>query len=145
LETVALGMAAVRPLHAQAAPDTTLASAVATVLADSLLDRLTSGPLLWQPNTGWIDLAVANALRTHPKFRGPVRDPRHMLWVGIRHVEEHGDTARVIVESGQQYRDTGTFTFYVDSRAYLFIRAKEGWRFVRSRYLEHADGGFVRG
>jgi hypothetical protein len=133
------------PLPAQAAADTTLAGAVATVLADSLLHRLADGPIIWRENTGSIDAAVASALRTHPKFRGPVRDPRRTMWTGISQVAERGDTTWVVVESGRDYGGSGELTFFVDERAYLFTRAGGGWRFVRSKFLRHLDGGSVRG
>jgi hypothetical protein len=145
LAGVLLALAAARPLRSQAAADTTLAGAVAAVLADSLLDHLTRGPIVWRESSGSIDEPVANALRTHPKFRGPVRDPRHALWIGIRQVAEQGDTTWVVVEFGQQYRDTGFLTLFIEERAYLFLREEKGWRFVRSQFLRHADGGPVRG
>lgn len=115
------------------------------MLADSLLDRLTDGPILWQESSGSIDAPVANALRLHPKFRGPVRDPRHTMWMGIHHVAEEGDTTWVVVQFGQDYARTGFLTLFIEERAYLFTRADAGWRFVRSRFLRHADGGAVRG
>lgn len=135
------------PLRAQApAPsDTTLAGAVAAVLADSLLDRISDGPIVWRESSGPIDLEVANALRTHPRLRGAVRDPRHAVWMGIHHVAERGDTTCVVVQFGQRYRDTGFLTLFIEDRAYLFTRAAAGWRFVRSQFLRHADGGPVRG
>jgi len=133
------------PLCAQAGADTTLAGAVATVLADSLLDHLTSGPIVWRESSGPLSLEVGNALRTHRKLGGPVRDPRHALWLGVRQVTEQGDTAWVVVEFEQQYADTGSLTFFTEERAYLFARASEGWRFVRSQFIRHADGGPVRG
>jgi len=138
-------LAAARPLAAQAAADTTLAGAVATVLADSLLGRLTDGPIIWRESSGSIDAAVSEVLRMHPKFRGPVRDPRHTPWIEVRQVAEQGDTTRVVVEFGQQYRDTGFLTFFTEERAYLFLREEKGWRLVRSQFLRHADGGPVRG
>ena len=140
-------MAAASPLRAQApaASDTTLAGAVATVLADSLLDRITHDPIIWRGDSGPIDLEVANALRTHPKLRGPVRDPRHAMQVGIQQVAEQGDTTWVLVQFEQQYSDTGDFTFFIEERAYLFTRAATGWRFARSEFVRHADGGPVRG
>jgi|GEM_PF-2742202 hypothetical protein len=138
-------LTAARPVRAQAAADTTLAGAVATVLADSLLDRLTDGPIVWRESSGSIDDAVANALRTHPKLRGPVRDPRHMMWIGIQHVAEQGDTTWVVVQFGQDYGGSGFLTLFIEDRAYLFTRTGGRWRFVRSQFLRHADGGPVRG
>jgi len=140
-----LALPMTRPLAAQAATDTTLAGAVATVLADSLLDRLTDGPIVWRESSGSIDAPVSEALRMHPKFRGPVRDPRHALWIGIPQVAEQGDTTWVVVKFGQEASDTGDFTFFIEERAYLFLREDKGWRFVRSQFLRHADGGTVRG
>jgi hypothetical protein len=145
IATALAASAAARPLPAQAAADTTLAGAVATVLADSLLDRLTHGPIIWRESSGPIDAPVANALRTHPKFRGPVRDPRHTMWIGIHHVAEQGDTTWVVVQFGQDYGGSGFLTLFIEDRAYLFTRAGAGWRFVRSQFLRHADGGPVRG
>lgn len=107
-------LAAARPLQAQAAGDTTLAGAVATVLADSLLDRLTRGPIVWRESSGPIDPEVFEALRTHPKLRGPVRDPRHALWIGVRQVGEQGDTTWVVVEFDRHYRDIGFLTFFIE-------------------------------
>lgn len=145
LAPVVCALAAARPLQAQAAADTTLAGAVATVLADSLLDRLSRDPIVWRESSGPIDAEVFEALRAHPKLRGPVRDPRHALWIGVRQVGEQGDTTWVVVEFGQHYRDTGFLTFFVEERAYLFLREEKGWRFVRSQFIRHSDGGPVRG
>jgi hypothetical protein len=139
-----VALTAARPLPAQAAADTTLAGAVATVLADSLLDRLTDDPIIWRESSGPIDAPVAHALRTHPKFRGPVRDPRHTMWMGIQHVAEQDDTTWVVVQFGQDFGGSG-LTLYIEDRAYLFTRTGAGWRFVRSQFLRHADGGPVRG
>jgi hypothetical protein len=54
-------LAAATPLRAQAPMDTTLARAVASVLADSLLDRVTRGPIVWRENSGPIDLGRERA------------------------------------------------------------------------------------
>lgn len=140
-----VALIAAPPLRAQAVADTTLAGAVATVLADSLLGRISNEPIIWREGSGPIDLEVATALRTHPRLRGPVRDPRHAVWMGIHHVAKQGDTTWVVVQFGQRYRDTGFLTLFIEDRAYLFTRAAAGWRFVRSQFLRHVDGGPVRG
>ncbi|SOD02333.1 hypothetical protein SAMN05216486_10313 [bacterium JGI 053] len=142
-------LAAARPLAAQAAADTMeLARAVAPVLVGSLLDRVSSGkPIVWLTSRSALGTAVGGILGGHPRFRGPLPDPVHTMWMEIQRVTASGDTARVVVEFGQVYADSGELTFWVEQRAYFFVREakKTSWRFVRSRFIEHADGGGVRG
>jgi hypothetical protein len=129
--------------------DTTgLAPAVAAVLSDSLLGRMSGGkPIVWLASRGALSTAVGGILGGHPRFRGPLPDPAHTMWMEIQRLTPSGDTARVVVEFGQVYADSGEFTFWTEQRAYFFTREakKTGWRFVRSRLIEHADGGGVRG
>lgn len=133
------------PLHAQAPADTTLAGAVSTFFADSLLDRLTSGPIVWVRGGGAFDQAVAGSLRAHPRFHGPVRGFERTFWLWIPAVTGEGDEARVTLEFGQDNGKSEGITFYVERREYVFAREGTGWRFVRSRRISHLDGGSVRG
>jgi hypothetical protein len=140
-------LSATRPLAAQAPDETALlATSVATVLADSLLGMMgRDGPIIWRNPSGGLNLAVARILQSHRRFRGPVSDPWHTPWIGIRRVTSDADTVRVIMELGQDYGGSGPLTFWEEERAYLFARASAGWQFVRSHLIEHADGGGVRG
>jgi Uma2 family endonuclease len=142
-------LAAARPLAAQTAADTIeLAQAVAPVLVDSLVGRVSGGkPIIWLDARGALNTAVGGLLGGHPRFRGPLPDPAHTMWMQINRVTASGDTTRVVVEFGRDYADSGELTFWTEQRAYDFAREpkKSGWRFVRSRFIEHADGGWVRG
>jgi hypothetical protein len=151
---VSCALAAPRRAAAQTGADTTeLAPAVAALLADSLLDRMTNDkPIVWDhssraPDFGALNAAVAGLLRMHPRLRGPVADRFHTMWIYIRQASASGDSARVEVEFGQDYGGGGELTFWTERRAYFFAREakKTGWRFVRSLFIEHADGGPVRG
>lgn len=137
-------LAGTRPLHAQT--DTTLVGAVSTVLADSLLGgRISTRPIIWIEAKTPFELAIARSLADHPRLRGPVRDPAHLMWVRIARVEREADTTSVVVEFGQDSGGSGMFTFWREQWAFLFTPAPSGWQFVRKRFLLHGDGGPVRG
>jgi hypothetical protein len=142
-------LSAAQPLPAQTAADTLeLAQAVAPVLVDSLVGRVSAGePIVWLDSRSALNTAVGGILGGHPRLRGPLPDPAHTMWMMINRVTTSGDTARVVVEFGQDYADCGEFTFWTERRAYFFAREakKTVWRFVGSRFIEHADGGWVRG
>jgi hypothetical protein len=118
---------------------------VARVFADSLLDRLTPGPIAWVEAPNLLNEGVARLLQGHPKFRSPIRDPAHTLWLHIRDAAEQRDTTWVVAEFGEDYGGTGPLTLYVEERAYLFTRDGTGWRFIGWRVIRHEDGGWVRG
>jgi hypothetical protein len=139
-----LAMAGARPLRAQT--DTTLVRALSAVLADSLLGgRISTKPIIWIEAKTPFELATARSVANHPRLRGPVRDPDHLVWVRLARVEREADTTSVVVEFGQTYADSGTFTFWREQWAFLFIPAPSGWQFVRKQFLRHGDGGPVRG
>ena len=142
-----VALATAPSVHAQApaAADTTLAGAVATFFADSLLDRLTSGPILWERGGGPLDQAVARALLAHPKFHGPVRGYQRTFWLRIFETAAEGDQARVRLEFGRDNGRSEGITFYIEQWEYAFVRTDAGWRFVRSRFITRMHGGGVRG
>ena len=136
---------AARPALAQTSADTAaLARATAALLGDSILSR-TAHLVVWQSFDTPFDSAVAENLRGVPELGGPVSDPRHAVHMGVRSVTMGSDTALVLVESWQQYADTGMFTFWNEQNEYLFQRTAEGWRYVRRTSWRHGDGGSVRG
>jgi hypothetical protein len=138
-------LATARPLPAQTpAADPELARAVAGVLADSMLSRGGGrSPVVWRPSALPLDSAVARALAGHPSFRGLV-DGR-TLRMRIVGATQQGDTARVEVERGSDLEGDEFPSFWQERTMYVFVRAGTGWRFARTEFMGHADGGPVRG
>ena len=134
---------------AQAQPDTAgLVRAVTSVLADSVMPRLTRGDALFvaTPATAF-DSATATILRGVPGARafGPDRLPQY-AWVGTRGFTMQGDTAAVMVEWGSKAPSDGrAIDTYIEQNLYLFIPDGAGWRYVRRRFVRGMDLGPVRG
>lgn len=139
----ALAMA--RPLPAQTpAADPELAREVAAVLADSMLSRGGGRhPRVWLPSALPLSSAVARVLAGHPSFRGPVNG--RTIGMGIVGATQQGDTARVEIQQEQDLGGDEFPTFWQERTMYVFVRAGTGWRFVRTEFIRHADGGPVRG
>jgi hypothetical protein len=139
----ALGAAG--PLRAQTAADSAaLARATATLLADSVLPQI-RGVVIWQALDDPFGASVAEGLRDVPQVGRPAADPEHAVHMGIRGVSVAGDTARVVVETWQRYKETGLLNSFAARDAYVFDRSGGTWRFVRKEFISIADFGPVRG
>lgn len=66
-------------------------------------------------------------------------------WVGTRGFAVDGDTAAVMVELGTRSLPSEGIHTYIETHRFLFVRAPEGWRFVRREFVRGVDMGNVRG
>lgn len=66
-------------------------------------------------------------------------------WVVTRGAEFRGDTAVVIYEFGDRRRPGDGIHTGIETWRIFFVRAVEGWRFVRHVHVRTADIGEVRG
>jgi hypothetical protein len=133
--------------RAQAAPDSAaLASAVASVLADSVLPRLAGGkPIVVGPGFTAFDSAVARVLVNVPGTKAPPAVPGAMYSVETRGFTLRGDTAAVLVVTGEWDNPPAKprIFAYVQEHRYLFVRGPGGWRFAGREFVRGSDVGTV--
>jgi hypothetical protein len=142
--TVALGGA---PAAAQSAADTAeVAAAVAGVIGDSVVARLRARdrPFLGEPTTRFDRWVTRRLQETHQldllESGADTAD-----WVVTRGFAVGGDSASVIVEVGTRTKPREGIDTYIETHRYLFVRTREGWRYVRRVFVSGADLGAVRG
>lgn len=142
-----LALAPARAAVAQAQPDTAgLARAVATVLADSLIPRISDrSPVYLMEVDAAFDFAVRALLKSAPGVNPAPRPSRFGEWVGTRGFTMRGDTAAVLVEFGTAQPTRGPIDTYIEHNEYLFVPGPSGWRFVRREFVRGMDLGGVRG
>jgi hypothetical protein len=144
---VILALGAARPARAQSQPDTAgLVRAVASIVADSVIPRVSKGPVYILTPATPFDSAIAAILRTAP---GTVTfgtgRPRAYEWVGTRGYTVQGDTVSVLVEVGMTAPGSGPIDTYIEENLHLFVRDTGGWRYIRRQFVRGMDLGPVRG
>jgi hypothetical protein len=135
------------PASAQSAADTAeVAAAVAGVIGDSVVPRLRARgqAFLGEPTTRfdrWVTRRVQES--HHLDLLEAGADTAD--WVVTRGFAVGGDSASVMVEVGTRTKPQEGIDTYIETHRYLFVRGREGWRYVRRVFVRGADMGAVRG
>lgn len=132
---------------AQSAADTAeVAAAVAGVIGDSVVPplRARGRAFAGEPTTRfdrWVTRLLQDAHRLDLlEAQADTAD-----WVVTRGFTLSGDTAEVMVEVGTRTMPQEGIDTYIEKHRYLFVRSRDGWRYVRRVFVSGADLGEVRG